>query len=232
MSTIINLKPKTKKSLNVGVIIQARMTSKRFPGKSMALLLGKPVVQHVIERAKLIRPVSFVILAVPDTDESDPLIELADKLDIYNFCGSEENVLDRYYLAAMFFDLDIIVRITADCPFINPRVCSEILQLLLWRKCDYTSNVLPKRTYPKGLDCEAFTMDALEAAYKMADSAYDKEHVTPWMQAEKEVQKACVSQKINKSNINWCVDEPGDIARLEHLASKNKIMLIGANDAK
>lgn len=219
MSKIIRLKPKQPPPINVGVIIQARMTSKRFPGKSMALLLEKPVIQWVIERVKLIRGPKrckmFYILAVPDTPESEPMLVLANQLKIDNFCGSEINVLRRYYEAALFFKLDYIIRITGDCPFIDPVVCSEIIQLLVWRKLDYTSNIYPKRTYSQGLDCEAFTMDCLEACFKLSDQLTDYEHVTPWMQRTKEIRKGLVQQKEDKSTNNWCVDYPDDISRLE-----------------
>jgi len=220
MSKLILVKKKEKPpKINVGIIVQARMTSVRFPGKSMAMLLEKPVLQWVLERVLLIRgpkrATMKYILAVPDTPESEPMLQLADKLKVENFCGSELNVLRRYYEAAMFFKLDYILRITADCPFIDPVVCSEVLQLLVWRKLDYTSNVFPNRTYPKGLDAEAFTFDCLEAAYKLCDCLSDYEHVTPWMQRTEAVRKGSVEQKEDKSAENWCVDYPEDIQRLE-----------------
>lgn len=217
--------PKPKKDPRIGIIIQARMTSVRFPGKSMALLHGKPVIQHVMERAKMIRasksskPIE-VVLAVPDAIDSEPMLEVADSLDVGNYLGDEKNVLKRYYNAATLFQYDVIVRITGDCPFINPRVSSEVLQLLLWRKCDYVSNVFPVRTYPQGLDTEVFTFDCLEAAYKMCDSDYGREHVTPWMQQTAGLIRANVTQKVDHSNHDWCVDEPDDIARLEKIFPK------------
>jgi len=185
----------------------------------MVLLKDRPVIEWVLERARHIRvSKNFnieTIVAVPDTDESEPIIAHADKMGISNFCGSELNVLKRYYDAAVFFRFDYIVRITGDCPFIDPRVCSEVLQLLIWRKLDYTSNIYPRRTYAKGLDCESFTFDCLEAAYKLADTIGDWEHVTPWMQRTKEVRKGNIQQREDRSKENWCVDYPEDIQRLE-----------------
>ena len=234
MSQIIQLKPKKQPKPKIGVIIQARMSSVRFPGKSMALLAGKPVLEWVIERAKNIRAGKKhdieVIIAVPDTPESEPMLKLAETLGVSNFCGNELNVLNRYYRAAIFFGFEYIVRITGDCPFIDPKVSSEVLQLLLWRKLDYCSNVWPTRTYPKGLDCEAFTMDTLEAAHNLSGVIGDWEHVTPWMQRTKEVLKANVCQKEDVSTKNWCVDYPEDIARLEQEMKQGSIPRTNNND--
>src|SRR5689334_2890846 len=111
---VIKYLPKVKKK-KIGIIIQARATSKRFPNKVMEMLYGKPVLQHVIERAKQIRGEKnnnpdHIIVAVPDMDESEPLLELISQCGVENFCGSENNVLERYYQAAKFFKLDFIVR--------------------------------------------------------------------------------------------------------------------------
>ena len=198
----------------------------------MALLDGKPVIQWTMERAlkmelnsKFIK--QRVVLAVPDTPESEPMLVLAKDLGVDNFCGSELNVLKRYYDCARFFDFKYIVRITGDCPFIDPIVCSQVLQLLLWRKLDYVSNCYPVRTYPKGLDCEAFTFDALEAAYKLSDQLQDWEHVTPWLKRTEGIKRGNVRQKEDMSNHNWCVDYPEDIQRLEDEIKQSQGRLIG-----
>lgn len=234
MSNIIKILKSKPKKINVGIIIQARMSSKRFPGKSMAILHEKPVLQWVLERALKIRSGKSstikVVLAAPDTEESETMLSLAQSLKVDNFCGSELDVLDRYYRTAKFFHFDAVLRLTADCPFIDPIVCSEVLQLLLWRKLDYTSNVFPKRTYPIGLDCEAFTFEALEAAHVMTKLPYDREHVTPWLQRTAELKRANVTQKIDVSGKNWCIDYPEDIQRLEQEIALKSLNLIGAND--
>ncbi len=218
-----------------GIVIQARMTSKRFPGKSMAILLGKPVIQHVIERAKLIRDYSFVqnvlphapivILAVPDKPESAPMIDLAGELGIEYFSGSEHDVLSRYYHCAKSFELKTIMRITGDCPFIAPPVCSELLKMHKIRKFDYTCNVMP-RTYPTGMDCEIMTFDALEAAWAMAVTISDREHVTPWLQRTEGIERGNMRwtkpgpKSVLQPGTNLCVDFPSDIERLEVLYRK------------
>lgn len=240
MSNIIKLPnrydKRSNKKLNVGIIIQSRMTSVRFPGKVMEKLFNKPILQHVIEKAKLIRGEKkekpYIVLAVPDDPVSEPMLELADKLEIDNFLGAELNVLDRYYRAAQFFKFDVVVRLTADCPLLNPDVSSEVLQLLLWRKLDYVSNCSPIRTFPKGLDTEAFTSDCLEAAWTLAETDYDKEHVTPFMIRENQLRKACITQKIDVSYKNWTIDYKEDIKRLEKEAFAELPMLtsVAAND--
>jgi spore coat polysaccharide biosynthesis protein SpsF (cytidylyltransferase family) len=227
MSQLILPKKKEERP-TVGIVVQARMTSKRFPGKSMAMLGGKPVIERVWQLCRQIRPYDKLIIAVPDDPASEPIVQhlqnLGGPLNTRqfedHFAGSEDNVLERYYHAARFFKLDVIVRITGDCPFINPRVSSEVLQLLIWRKLDYVCNVFPHRTFPKGLDTEAFTFDCLEAAYVSTSEPHDLEHVTPWMQRTKGLKRACVQQEIDASDQNWCVDEPSDIPRLEKLIAE------------
>jgi spore coat polysaccharide biosynthesis protein SpsF (cytidylyltransferase family) len=236
----------------IGIVIQARMTSKRFPGKSLELINGKSVLQHVIERCKLIRAPGKikktikVIVAVPDMPQSEPLGQLAAKLGVDHFCGPEGNVLERYYGAASFFNLDIIVRITADCPLIDPKICSEVLQLLMWRKVDYASNCHKERTFPKGLDCEVFTFECLEATYATSlyepfsdedarQQKYDQEHVTPLMIRHEAVKKALVKRLIgNESHLNYCVDVPSDIAKIEKLLNKHdkksKLIIVASNN--
>ena len=209
------------------------MTSNRFPGKSMSILQKKPVIQWTIERAKKIKIrfgiTPIVVLAVPDTAISEPMLKLAEKLKVENFCGSELNVLKRFYDCARFFSFNVIVRLTGDCPFIDPRICSEVLQLLMWRKVDYTSNIFPDRTYPMGLDCEAFTFDTLEAAFLKAQSPYDLEHVTSWMQRTEGINRANVVQKIDMSHLNWCVNYPEDIERLQQEIKNNQLTVLGTS---
>lgn len=203
--------------MTAGIIIQARMTSSRFPGKSMALLVGSPVLAHVIERCRKVPFIDKIVVAMPVDAASEPMGELCGTMGVESFYGPEDDVLRRYYLAATCFDIDPVMRITADCPFIDPIVCGEVLALLKAEDLDYCSNVFPTRTYPKGLDCEVFTYDCLEAAHQLTKSAHNREHVTPWMQTREGIKRACVQQKINVSNQNWCIDYPEDIPRLEAL---------------
>ena len=172
-----------------GIIIQARMTSKRFPGKSMALLAGKPVLQHVIERCKEVPLINRVVVAMPEMPESKPMADLCMSLNVPCYAGSEDDVLLRYYVTACAYGLTTIMRITADCPLIKLHTMCETL----WRHksdAEYTSN---------GINCEVFSFACLKRAHRFATDPYDREHVTPWMKRE-----AALS-----------VDYPEDIAKLE-----------------
>ena len=213
--------------MTTGIIVQARMTSQRFPGKVLAKLAGKTVLERVLERCALVPFVDTVICAFPANEASVPIYEACNTLGIACASGSENDVLLRYYDAATMYGIDTIVRITSDCPFFDPVVAGEVLALLKAENLDYCSNVYPKRTYPKGLDVEAFSYDCLEAAHVLTKSDYNREHVTPWMQTKKGLKRANVRQKVDRSGLNWCVDYPEDIERLEELLAKIKLPGLG-----
>ena len=131
-------------------------------------------------------------------------------------------MLDRYYQCATLHKLKTIVRVTGDCPLIAPKIIIDVLKLYFKNKLDYCSNVYPDRTFAKGLDCEVFSYDCLEAAWLTAQSTYDREHVTPWMQNEDEVRKGLLKSSTNTSAGNLCVDVPADIKRLEDIIVKER----------
>lgn len=163
--------------MTVVCVVQARMTSTRLPGKAMLSLGGEPAIRHVLRRCKDIPGVDTVICAVPEGDVSEPIRREARFLGVNVSNGSEHDVLGRYWRAAHGFD--VVMRVTGDCPLIDPEICGRVL-VLVRDGVDYASNVDP-RGFPKGLDCEAFTFNALDGAHKQADDPYDREHVTPWM---------------------------------------------------
>lgn len=215
--------------MTTGIIIAARMTSNRFPGKALSQLAGKTVLERVIERCKLVPFVDMVVCAFPAADESIPIYELCNSLGVMCASGSENDVLGRLYDAATMYGLDTIVRITGDSPFVDPVVAGEVLALLKAENLDYCSNVFPKRTYPKGFDVEAFTYDCLEVAHIKASKSYDREHVTPIMQRTRGIRRANVRQRVDRSDLNFCVDEPSDIERLEKLVAKMRLPGLGLN---
>ncbi len=164
-------------------IIQARMTSKRLSGKCMKDLAGKPLIDHVIERAKAIKGIDYVILAVPDSPESNPLIDRASALGIEYFAGSEDNVLSRYYNAALKFGGDYIVRITADNPLTDPEYASMALEIATESETDLCSI----SNIPLGTGTEIIKFSALKESFENAERPYHYEHVTPYIKEHPEI---------------------------------------------
>lgn len=197
--------------MTTAVIIQARMGSSRLPGKVLEDLAGEPVLAHVIRRAGHIPGVDLVCCAVPDEAGSDPVAVLAASHGARVHRGPEHDVLARYAGAAQACGADIVVRITSDCPLIDPTVSGEILAALRARGADYSSNLEP-RSYPKGLDTEAFTAAILHRAAAAATDKADREHVTPWMRRNREISHANVAQGRDLSAIRWTLDYPGDLS--------------------
>lgn len=196
-------------------IVQARIGSTRLPGKVMLPLAGEPVIHRVLRRCGMIWDIDQVVCAVPDEARSAPIAAEAASLGIPVVYGSETDVLARYHQAAVEHRADVVLRVTADCPMIDPAVCALVLGPVLAGAADYASNVLP-RTWPKGLDCEAFTFAALDRAHREATDAYDREHVTPWLQ------RACGIRRVNidgpgKGDVSLTLDTPEDYARLAFL---------------
>jgi len=166
-----------------GAIVQARALSTRLPSKVLLPLpFGQQlmVLQHVIRRLKQARQIGVIIIATTEDPSDDPIVSIAQKENVLYFRGSTNNVLSRYYKAALEHGLEEVVRITSDCPCIDPQVVDLLIEKHREGGVDYTSNTL-KRTYPHGLDAEVFNFKALEKAYHNADKEYEKEHVTPYL---------------------------------------------------
>jgi spore coat polysaccharide biosynthesis protein SpsF len=179
-------------------IIQARMSSSRLPGKVLLDIAGKPMIQHVIERTKRAQTVDSVLVATTSDPSDGPIAAFAAALNVPCYRGSLHDVLDRYYQAAKTHHANIIVRITADCPLIDPDVIDQTVGLLGIRDCesgnpqslipnpqfDFSCNRLPppfSRTFPIGLDVEACTFAALERAWRESTETFHREHVMPYI---------------------------------------------------
>ena len=176
--------------MKTAVIVQARIGSKRLPGKVLLPLNGHTVVEEVLLRCKRIGA-DLVVCAIPDTPENLMLGRIVKQHAILVY-GDESDVLDRYYLAAQIVNAGIIVRVTADCPLIDPALCAEVMAAVVKGPCDYACNNMP-RTFPHGLDCEAFTMRTLRKAAKRAKKPYEREHVTTWMREAPSVLKVNIT---------------------------------------
>ncbi len=169
--------------MRVVAIIQARTSSKRLPKKVLKPLPYQgnvTVLQHVIRRVKKAKKVDDVVVATTFNEEDDIIIRISNEEDVKWFRGSEEDVLERYYLCALENKADIIVRVTSDCPCIDSAVIDLIVKEHIKGRYDYTSNTI-MRSYPRGMDVEVFNFNALEEAYRKSTRTYEREHVTPYI---------------------------------------------------
>ena len=205
--------------MNVAVI-QARTGSSRLPGKVLLPLAGAPVLAHVVARARAVPGVEAVCCAIPDGARDDALAEVAAGLGAVVVRGSETDVLERYRQAARATDARAVMRITSDCPLFDPEVGGRVLAAFAAGGFDYCSNLEP-RSWPKGLDCEVFSREALERAADAATDAYDREHVTPWLRRSPEVRRGTVALcSQDCAAWRWTLDHPEDFAFFEAVMTR------------
>ena len=194
------------------MIIQARINSSRLPGKVLMPLGGHSVLEHTLKRCKAIEGVDTVCCAVPTSQEHDPVAEEAFKIGVHVFRGSENDVLDRYYQAARELKADTVMRVTSDCPLIDPKVCSQVLDLFRREKADYATNNMPP-SWPHGLDCEVVSFAWLERSADEATKKFEREHVTQYVRNHAEaklVNLPCPEEGV--SELRWTIDNKADYA--------------------
>lgn len=213
--------------MRIITIIQARMGSSRLPGKVLLKLGNKTVFEQVLSRVMASRLGNDIVLATTVDKRDLPLVNLCSSLGVSVYCGSENDVLDRYYQAARLFEADIVVRITSDCPVIDPKVIDEVISLHLNSGADYTSNTLME-LYPDGQDTEVFTFNALKYAWKHAELSSEREHVTPYIKKHHELFKfSSLEYKEDLSKKRWTLDDKEDFEFLtciyNHLYSENNL---------
>tara|TARA_B100000787_G_C16154245_1_gene278079 strand:+ start:131 stop:868 length:738 start_codon:yes stop_codon:yes gene_type:complete len=207
---------------NIHIIIQARMTSTRLPGKVLLPLCGKTVLEVVI--ARLIKYKKNIIIATTSDGTEMPIIEVCRREGIKFYQGSTNNVLERYYLGAKKFnagDKDIIVRITSDCPLIDVNLLDNCIRMFECEKYDYVSNRL-NRTIPVGLDVEVFSFKLLKYMNEKAEEDFEKEHVTPFVyltQKSKYKLGSC-EETINNSKYRITLDELDDYKAIKEIYKK------------
>ncbi len=185
----------------------------------MLPLAGKPVIQHVIERTKLIPGISKVVIATPASPTDDQLVHFCDSINATVFRGSESDVLDRYYQAALLHQADVVVRITADCPLIDPVESGKVVKRFFEVKADYVSNTNPPML-PDGLDTEVFSMEALTKAWANARKKSEREHVTLYIYSNP--QEFTIGSVLYKHDLNQyrlTLDEMADYVLLERIFS-------------
>jgi len=195
------------------IIVQARMTSTRLPGKVMKIVCGKPLLEHLINRLKRVKCADQIVIATTVNETEDIIVELCKKLDISYYRGSEEDVLGRYYEAAVEYGGDVIIRITSDCPVIDPEVVDYLISFFTNNigKYDYVSNTL-ERSYPKGMGAEIVSFKALKEAHFNAYDPFDREHVTPFIKKRpQQFRLYNILYKADMSRYRWTVDTPADL---------------------
>ncbi len=202
------------------IVVQARMTSTRLPGKVLMDLAGRPMLTQQLRRLARCREADEIVVATTVNATDDPIVAVARAESVRWFRGSEGDVLARYVGAAREAAADVVVRVTADCPLIDPDVSGRVIEPLVGRRdrCDYASNVV-RRTFPQGLDTEAFFADALERVHRMARSAPAREHVTPFIYQERPdlFLIHSVTDAEDNSDLRWTVDEPADLELVRRL---------------
>lgn len=216
-------------------VVQARIGSTRLPGKVLADVNNRPLLWYVVRRAQLAKLVDQVVVAVPETPEDLEIAKICAEWGVPCVMGPEQDVLARYLEAAQLWQPrpDVIVRLTADCPLIDPQVIDAVLQLF-WRRAAprtadvdhavaYASNVFPVRTFPDGLDVEAFPLATLERLDALATSPADREHVTSHLHANPQAYLAegrgirtCRLQQ-NLAEARWTVDTAEDLEFVQNV---------------
>jgi spore coat polysaccharide biosynthesis protein SpsF len=195
------------------IIVQARMASTRLPGKVMRDIAGQPMLAQQLCRLKRCSLADDIVVATTSNAMDDPIVMLARREHVGCFRGSEEDVLARYAGAARAAQAEVVVRITADCPLIDPEVTDRVISELIQhaRDCDYASNVL-NRTYPRGLDCESFFSDTLFRVDRIAKTKVAREHVTSFIRNERPDLFLCrsVEDSHDNSDLRWTVDTQQD----------------------
>jgi spore coat polysaccharide biosynthesis protein SpsF len=205
-------------------IIQARMSSTRLPGKVLLDLGGRPVLERMVERVRAAKTIDEIIVATTVDPSDNPIVALCQNMQVAVFRGSLPDVLDRYYKCALAHKADVVVRLTGDCPLIDPELIDEVVHGLYDPLMDFSCNRLPppfSRTYPIGLDVEACTFAALEIAWHNATEKHDREHVMPYLYEKPGRFKVIQLQNDEDyGNMRWTLDTPEDLILLREVITR------------
>ncbi|MGB2603702.1 MAG: glycosyltransferase family protein [Candidatus Sulfotelmatobacter sp.] len=197
--------------MRVVAIIQARMGSTRLPGKVLKDLCGATVLARVVNRTGRATLLDEIVVATTVKPADEAIVQECERLSVACFRGDEADVLDRYYRAAQHFFADAIVRITSDCPLIDPEVVDKTIRAFLEERPDYASNTCVPN-YPRGLDTEVTTLAALQSAWTNAIHPYQRSHVTPYIyENPKKFRVLSVMGDKDNSGHRWTVDTPEDL---------------------
>jgi spore coat polysaccharide biosynthesis protein SpsF len=200
-------------------ILQARMGSTRLPGKVLQDLIGEPMLARVVNRVRCAQTLDDVVVATTTLARDDVIEQLCTTKRWLCYRGSENDVLDRYYQAARTYQADTIVRITSDCPLTDPEVIDLVVRAYQSAPAvDYASNILPARTFPRGLDVEAFGFDLLERLWHQDQNPATREHVTLHVHKHPgSFRTRGVTHSQDFSHWRWTVDTPEDLLFVQRI---------------
>jgi len=203
--------------MSINIILQARMSSTRLPGKVLKPILGKPMLAHQLLRLQQLTRVNNIIVATSDEVSDDEIEQLCHNLEFPCYRGNLHNVLDRYYQTSQHYPSEHIIRITGDCPLIDVDIINSVIDLHLSTDADYSSNCAPA-TLPDGLDVEIFTAKVLFKTWQQAKKLSELEHVTPFMRSHPELFN-CQNYHYHTdySHLRWTVDEPEDFQLVKQI---------------
>lgn len=203
-------------------IIQCRMGSSRLPGKALLPIIeGKGALELMLERVQYAKSLHQVVVATTDKKEDDPVVKLCDRLGVRTFRGSESDVLDRYYKCAKVFGAQkTIVRLTADCPLIDPELVDQFVDYYHHHSYDYVAD-RPHHTYPDGIDVEVFSLKSLEQSWAEGKTVAEREHVTYFIYTHPEKFKiGTINAYEDLSHHRWTLDEPADLEFIKQVYSR------------
>jgi len=205
-------------TINVFAIIQARMSSTRLPGKVLMSLAGRPVLEHVVSRIEQCKTIQKVVVATSVDSSDDDIAKWCQQNGVACHRGSLNDVLDRYYRAAKAHRADAIVRITADCPAIDPTIVDEVVQGYLNGGFEFFGLA---GEFPDGLDCTVFAFSAIERAWREAKLPSEREHVGPYIEKNPQCFKSDKLEKFSGlAHLRWTLDEPRDLAFLQEVFAR------------
>lgn len=200
--------------MSTAIVVQARMGSSRLPGKVLKDIAGRPMLSYQMERLRRVKRAERIVVATTDQPADDAVERFCQKEKIACVRGSEHDVLARYHLAIERFPADVVVRITADCPLIDPAIVDEAIAAY---EPDYVSNML-ETTYPYGMAVEVFSAQALREAHREAKDPAEREHVTPFIYRHPERYRLkSLTMAPNLSHHRWTVDTPEDFELVSRL---------------
>lgn len=198
--------------MTFAVIVQARMGSSRLPGKVLEPIGARTALARCLTRCAAIPGVDEIVCAVPYSVSSDPVAEEAKRWGARVVRGPEGDVLARYAMAARAARADLVMRVTSDCPLIDPALCGRVRGLLAESGADYACNNMPPQ-FPQGLDCDVFAAERLYDADWLAREPYEREHVTPWLRRDPHLTRAAlVGPGTGLERLRWTLDYPQDLA--------------------